>query len=47
MVTEADAVAQLRDALSRALEANERLAALAAELTGENARLRECLAQRR
>lgn len=41
-----DVVAQLRDGLSRALEVNERFAALVEELTGENARLRECLAQR-
>jgi transposase len=46
VVAEADAVAQLRDGLSRALEANERLAVLAEELSGENARLRERLAQR-
>jgi len=46
VVAEADAVAQLRDGLSRALEANERLAALVEELTGENAGLRERLAQR-
>jgi hypothetical protein len=46
VVAEADAVAQLRDGLSRALEANERLAALVEELTGEHTRLRERLAQR-
>ncbi|MGQ0778162.1 MAG: hypothetical protein ACT4NY_27755 [Pseudonocardiales bacterium] len=46
VVVEADAVAQLRDGLSRALVANERLAALAEELTGENTWLRERLAQR-
>jgi transposase len=43
---EADVVAQLRDGLSRALEANERLAALVEELAGENAGLRERLARR-
>ena len=46
VVAETDAVAELRDALADALAANERLAVLVAELTGENARLRECLAQR-
>ncbi|MGQ0777086.1 MAG: hypothetical protein ACT4NY_22175 [Pseudonocardiales bacterium] len=45
MVAEGDAVAQLRDGLSPALEANGRLAVLVGELSGENAGLRERLAQ--
>ena len=40
VVAEADADASLRDVLAAALEANERLARLAAELRAENARLR-------
>ncbi|MGH3277302.1 MAG: hypothetical protein ACRDNZ_23615 [Streptosporangiaceae bacterium] len=41
-----DAEASLRDVLAAALEANERLARLAEELTAENARLRERDAER-
>jgi transposase len=41
VAAEADADAWLRDALARALEANERWERLAAELREENARLRE------
>jgi transposase len=41
VVAEADAGAPLRDVLAAALEANERLARVAEELTAENARLRE------
>jgi Wax ester synthase-like Acyl-CoA acyltransferase domain len=41
VVAEADADAPLRDVLTAALEANERLAGLAGELRAENARLRE------
>jgi hypothetical protein len=46
VAAEADADAWLRDALARALEANERWERLAAELREENARLREQDAQR-
>ena len=41
VVAEADAGASLRDVLAAALEANERLARVAEELTAENARRRE------
>ncbi|HEU0087543.1 MAG TPA: hypothetical protein VFQ77_07815, partial [Pseudonocardiaceae bacterium] len=40
VVAEADADAWLRDALARALEANERWEQLAGELRAENERLR-------
>jgi transposase len=46
VIAEADADAWLRDALARALEANERWERLAAELREENAGLRERDAQR-
>jgi transposase len=46
VLAEVDAGAQLRVVLTQALEANERLAALTAELRGENAVLRERLAGR-
>ena len=46
MLAEADADAWLKEALARALEANERQEQTAAELRAENARLREELARR-
>jgi transposase len=46
VVAEVDADAWLRDALARALEANQRLEKLVGELRAENARLRERDAQR-
>ena len=46
VLAEADAVARLEGALGQALEANERLAALAERQREENARLREQLAIR-
>ncbi|HYS40948.1 MAG TPA: hypothetical protein VEO01_35495, partial [Pseudonocardiaceae bacterium] len=46
VVAEADADAWLRDALARALEANQRWERLAEQLREENARLRERDAQR-
>jgi transposase len=46
VVAEADADAWLKEALSRALEANERWERTAAELRAENARLRDEPARR-
>jgi transposase len=46
VLAEADADASLRDALARALEANQRWEQCAAELRAENERLREELARR-
>jgi hypothetical protein len=46
VLAEADAVARLEGLLGQALEANERLAALAERQREENARLREELAIR-